>query len=139
MGTNYYLVIPQGAKCIVCGYRPPESREHIGKSSFGRTFALHVYPEYGLSTLDDWKARWKIAAGRGGRITDEYGSVLEPDTMLREITERARECPPEAPPFDYEGNGAEPGPNGLVRRQFDGTRCIGHGDGTYDYIVGDFS
>lgn len=27
----------------------------------------------------------------------------------------------------------------LIRAKVDGAHCVGHGEGTYDYIVGDFS
>ena len=36
-------------------------------------------------------------------------------------------------------NNAEHGPNGLVRSKIDGHHCIGHGAGTWDLEVGDFS
>ena len=36
-------------------------------------------------------------------------------------------------------NYAEPGPNGLVRAKINGVHCIGHGEGTWDYITGEFS
>lgn len=35
-------------------------------------------------------------------------------------------------------NNAVPGPNNLLRHKID-QHCIGHGDGTYDYLVGEFS
>ena len=54
MGTNYYLY--QKPDCECCG-RPFEPL-HIGKSSAGWCFALHIMPEDGISTLLDWCALW---------------------------------------------------------------------------------
>ena len=36
-------------------------------------------------------------------------------------------------------NNSEIGPNGLLRHKVTGNHCVGHGDGTYDYIKGVFS
>lgn len=38
-----------------------------------------------------------------------------------------------------EMNNAELGPNNLLRHKIDGQFCIGHGEGTWDYCIGDFS
>ena len=38
----------------------------------------------------------------------------------------------------YRSNCAEPGLNSLVRAKLN-QYCIGHGNGTYDYFLGDFS
>ena len=111
MGTNYYL---EGKKpCPHCGRGYADL--HIGKSSGGWTFALHVYPENGINTLEDWKPLL-----RGGKIKDEYGRDVTFTDMLATITKRSH-------------------PQGLKRDTIDGDRCVGHGDGTYDYCTGDFS
>lgn len=34
---------------------------------------------------------------------------------------------------------AEIGPNNLLRSRVDGVNCIGHGEGTWDLIAGEFS
>lgn len=132
MGTNYY------AKPL---FGPIK---HIGKSSFGWCFALHVYPEEGLSTLDDWK---KFLTKRRmlvrPRIVDEYGREISFDKMMRIITERTYKS--DIVPFGYNdwehfyrSNHAISGPNGLARSIIGSVHCVGHGDGTWDYIVGDF-
>jgi len=36
-------------------------------------------------------------------------------------------------------NHSEPGPNNLVRHKIDDVHCIGHGEGTWDLITGEFS
>ncbi len=85
---------------------------HLGKSSFGWAFGLRVYPEHGINTWEDWQP-WLV-----NRIEDEYG---EPETLadfVRTVTVRP----------------------GATRRHFvDGDHCIGHGEGSWDYIVGEFS
>ncbi len=54
MGTNYYL--HEKPDCECCG-RPFEAL-HIGKSSSGWCFSLHVMPEDMINTLDDWRSKW---------------------------------------------------------------------------------
>lgn len=87
MGTNYYWR-PKPA-CKSCG------REylgiHIGKSSAGWNFSLHIFNaiEYDNITKDirnlaDWKKLLKI-----GVIADEYGRLISYEDMIKEITEKA--------------------------------------------------
>lgn len=112
MGTNYYLHRKQDCEC--CG-RPFEPL-HIGKSSGGWRFALHVMPEDGINTLDDWRVLWSAP---GAFIRDEYGEKVSIADMERLITER-----------EWRG--------GPVKRH-DDQYCVGHGEGTWDYITGEFS
>lgn len=128
MGTNYNLI----KTCSHCKHQ--ESR-HIGKSSSGWVFALHVYPDEGIQDLADWALLW---SGPNVEIRDEYNQVVSPEEMLQGIIERGSDEPPR-PGFDYSSNYAEPGPNNLVRSKVDGSRCVGHGSGTWDLFVGDFS
>jgi hypothetical protein len=114
MGTNYYWEPKPPCEC--CG-RPFE-RVHIGKSSCGWAFALHVADpkcewDDTPKSLEDWQNKWVV-----GRILDEYGTQHAPEDMLSEILDRSHPC-------------------GLMHHA-DG-HCIGHGDGTYDLIVGEFS
>ena len=136
MGTNYYL----GEKdpCRECG-RPYEQL-HIGKSSFGWHFSLHVIPEMEINNLEDWKKVWK-----GKKIFDEYGLKISWVKMLSIITERKGTNNSMEKPYGYESweefhkvNHSEFGINGLIRSKI-GSFCIGHGEGTYDYKVGYFS
>ena len=69
-------------------------------------------------------------------IANEYGEEINPKTMVSIITKRNWKGTNDE--FDYRANQAEPGPNGLVRSRVGG-RCIGHGEGTWDYIEGEFS
>jgi hypothetical protein len=127
MGTNYYLRYKQ---CEHCG---KYEERHIGKSSGGWCFALHVYPDKGINDLLEWELLWLI-----GEIYNEYGEKVGPVEMKSIITERKwRGSRLDQSWFNI--NQAEPGPNGLARSQIDGSHCIGHGAGTWDLEVGEFS
>jgi hypothetical protein len=138
MGTNYYL---HRNLCRHCG-RSNEPM-HIGKSSAGWCFALHVIPELGINDLPDWQREWET-----GFIKDEYGDALDATAMLRVITERRWR---DESHWDTEWwigyrsevdfhvkNYSERGPNGLLRHQL-GRWCVGHGAGTWDLMPGEFS
>jgi hypothetical protein len=141
MGTNYYWE-PQDP-CSHCGRAYEQT--HIGKSSGGWCFSLHVAkPDCGWDehpkSLDEWREKWKT-----GRIVNEYGEVVSVDEMLATITARSWMAR-EDKPYGYENwgqfyaqNDAVPGPNNLFRHRVDGRHCIGHGEGTWDLIVGEFS
>lgn len=129
MGTNYYHHEKAPCECCGRGYE----RTHIGKSSGGWCFSLHVIPEDGIFDLNDWKKR----LGKG-HIEDEYGCVLTVDDLMSVICERSWTEREHNAHF-LASNNAEPGPNGLLRHQIDGRHCIGHGEGTWDLLVGEFS
>ena len=151
MSTNYYFE----RACGDCGHI---TRYHIGKSSGGWCFGLHVGTEvqplevelevrqkYKPVTVDirdwhDWQRAIAKGAEFGWRIVDEYGRVLTVEEMAVIVTDRSWPRSPDAHSlFDFERNKAELGPNGLVRSKVDGWHCVGHGDGTWDLIVGEFS
>jgi hypothetical protein len=103
-------------------------RLHIGKSSTGWCFSLHVTDS--IRSLEDWKAKFSE-----GVILDEYGREHSPEEMLRIITDRR----------SYTTFPAIPamatyfvGPNNLLRHKV-GPHCSGYGDGTWDLIEGEFS
>ena len=138
MGTNYYWSAATQPPCVSCGRAYEEEQRHIGKSSAGWAFGLHVYPEDGINDLPDWQ---RIYAE--GVIRDEYGDVHSPTAMTAIITERVWKL--HGVPLGYESwkqfhslNTSAPGPNGLVRHAI-GRHCVSHGSGTWDCIVGDFS
>jgi hypothetical protein len=134
MGTNYYLETPETEPCAHCGRADKTERLHIGKSSGGWCFSLHVIPEEGINDLPDWESRWQ-----NGTIKDEYGDTLSPLGMLDVITARGwKERPDPLPQIWYDQNHAEPGPNGLSRHRI-GKHCVSHGAGTWDCITGEFS
>lgn len=143
MGTNYYLTTQA---CPTCGVSK-HNNLHIGKSSMGWTFALHVYPDpfHNINTIMDWV---RLFACPTSIITDEYDRLIPGEEMLDIILNRHGEEVTNAGArlygyhdinHYYERNGAELGPNGLMRRRIDKSHCIGHGSGTYDYCTGDFS
>jgi len=157
MGTNYYLIKPETSPCEHCGRFDIEDRWHIGKSSGGWCFGLHVLEDYASPTgntvdsLEKWK---ELFFDKRYIILDEYKAQIDPLEMLKTITDRK----------DYGGlrwtdawwydsyttaykseedfhakNYSERGPNGLLRHKIDGFRFVGHGDGTWDLIKGEFS
>lgn len=144
MGTNYYLEVNVCDHC-----KRPEEKLHIGKSSFGWCFSLHVkkhVAEYGNipTNLDGWVKLWHEP---NSRIVDEDGDVVSPEDMLKIITDR--ESYATNGEFKWRGydsevtfhrmNRSERGPFGLLRHNVDYEHCIRHGEGTFDYIVGVFS
>ena len=149
MGTNYELQErdPVPKPCPCCG-EPGKvltgEALHIGKSSSGWCFTLHVMPELGIADLADWDRKFRDPRYK---IVNEYGEVITPMQMMDIITNRvgARRQDVEwwSPWYDsYEDflakNSAVPGPNGLLRHRL-GRGCIGHGAGTWDLITGEFS
>lgn len=117
MGTNYYLYRKPDCEC--CGRNDPPL--HIGKSSGGWVFSLHVIPEEGINTLSDWAREFSSASAV---IKDECDSLISAEEMLDIIKNRS--------PF---GIDRKP----LRRHEIDGRWCIGHGEGTWDYMPGEFS
>jgi hypothetical protein len=125
MSTNYYWQWND----------PHRMNLHIGKSSAGWAFALHVMPDVGLTDLDKWT---ELFTKGKGRILSDSGRVLTAAEMMGIITDRSWPAQQRSAEF-YAINQAEPGPNGLNRAVVDGEHCIGHGPGTWDLIAGDFS
>lgn len=68
MGTNYYW---HHDICGSCGRS--DDPIHIGKSSAGWCFALHVDEDIGIKSLDDWMSRWGEMNHTNSEIRDEYG------------------------------------------------------------------
>lgn len=157
MGTNYYFrpdsplnasirILEEynenniHAKALELLREAREAEEiHIGKSSGGWCFSLHVTDT--IRSLEDWKSTW----AEGGVIRDEYNVEYTPEEMLQVITGRSRPEPVKALDPYYksvedllEKNHAELGPNNLLRHKI-GPHCCGHGDGTWDLIEGEFS
>ena len=64
MSTNYFL-------------RTDHKDWHIGKSSVGWYFILHIYPDENICELSDWSALFDE-----GSIMDEYGNFISKDEML---------------------------------------------------------
>jgi len=135
MGTNYYLVENDSeAVCSMCGKPNKEPwRYHIGKSSGGWCFALHVDAAFGINSLDDLMPYFEDSRYR---IEDEYGDVHSAAEMLLIITKRYWRDRQLSEEF-LRRNHAIIGPNGLLRSI--SKYCAGHGEGTWDYHTGEFS
>lgn len=128
MGTNYYL---ETKICECCGRR---ETKHIGKSSAGWCFALHVDEE--VKDLTDWL---QLFSKRGNIIKDDCDDVIELQDMLSVIVDRVWHDQSSRDEAFLQENNAKLGPNNLLRRKIDGIHCIGHGEGTWDLVLGDFS
>ena len=111
MGTNYYAEVKRKEPCECCGMSGGTERLHIGKSSGGWCFALHVIPEKGIKNLEDWLG---ILSSPEVTIHNEYGAKVNLQELVTTIAER----------------GENP------RRS---TYCVGHGPGSWDYMEGEFS
>jgi hypothetical protein len=86
-----------------------------------------------------------IADHSGSYIEDEYGERLSPIEMIKNIVCRKTSAQWYQIPFGYSGwkdfhamNHSEQGPEGLLRHKVDG-RCVRHGSGTWDCMVGELS
>lgn len=142
MGTNYYSVrrgVDYKSVLSFWDLRGTEDCIHIGKSSAGWCFSLHVVPELGINALEDW-IRMFIEPDR--IIVDEYHEIVPFDRMMGTITQRGSLRTLVEDDEFLRKNHAVPGPNGLYRHRLDHTRqfgCVGHGEGTWDMIFGEFS
>lgn len=112
MGTNYYLHKQQPCPCCKRDYEAL----HIGKSSYGRAFMLHVVPQEGINDLGDWVSLWSEP---NACIKDEYGRIVTMGEMLEIVTQPKMVS------------------KSLFRCWGD-PDCIGNGE-NYDLILGDFS
>lgn len=114
MGTNYYLTLAELAEVPHAElWEQPPPRLHIGKSSYGWTFGLHVYPKSKTrpKDLQEWRA---LFSNSDFHIVDEYDRQISTREMLNVILDR-----------DYSH-----------RQIVDGHVCIGWGDGSYDLCIG---
>lgn len=84
MGTNYYM--KKSGACPCC--KREHKTLHIGKSSAGWCFALHIMPERGINDLEDWQKLWNEP---GTIIETEYGDQITPEEMTQVITQRSRD------------------------------------------------
>lgn len=136
MGCNYYLKYTLPCHC--CGRAFDDL--HIGKSSAGWYFALHVIPELGVDTLDDWRNLWSAP---GAIILDEFYRLVSISDLELIITVRQGKLSRCAVGYASEEelhrvNHSEWGDNYLLRSRL-GRGCIGHGEGPWSYFTGDFS
>lgn len=135
----------------------PMHGKHIGESSGGWCFRLHVSTPNTLGSeswsqdpfsyildLWDWLPWLKDSAFY---IANEYGDEISVDEMTKIIQERqfvpgpamCEEMTREGIARFYATRGGVRGPGYLCRHKIDGHYCIGHGAGTWDLIIGEFS
>lgn len=127
MGMNYYL------QKYHFGDTPnPHPKLHIGKSSPGWCFQLHVIPEEGLNDWEDWHDY--IRRSYDHQIVNEEGRDISTAELWYIVTQRRAK----QRPTNVSWHLAELGPNNLLRSREEGP-CIGHGSGTWDLISGEFS
>jgi len=107
---------------------------HIGLSAAGWCFALHVTSS--IRSLSDWKILFEK---KNQWIADESGKVLDASRMLSIITERSMPSAPLVTAAFHEKNHSEDGPNNLHRFKVGEANCIGHGEGTWDLVEGEFA
>ena len=86
MGTNYYL---RKKNYKDNRFDRSDIGLHIGKSSDGWSFSLHVVPGV-AENLEDWKVLWSC---RPFVIVDEYGTQVSKEEMLSIVTERGKLSP----------------------------------------------
>lgn len=130
MGTNYNWYPKE--KCTHCMGK--HDSIHIGKSSYGWRFSLHVEPdekiecdnkEYYITGLEDWKFLFNIP---GSTIVDKNGKTITPEEMITIITDRQKYYKLVHPDTE------------LLCHELDGKFCIGIADdGDYDLVAGVFS
>lgn len=126
MGTNYYFHPDNEVEPVL----------HIGKSSGGWHFALALHPNEDIMNLEEWIEH---IINTKGTIRDEYGTCISIENLLNIVMNRKQDYKVDYSPAWLERNHAMLGKNGLVRSIIDGSHCIAHGKGTYDYFIGDFS
>lgn len=140
MGTNYYFV----------NKKDRTKQLHIGKSSYGWCFSLHVWTDQEdpmkmyPRNWDDWLDM--LHNRQDYQIENEEEQVVEFGDFVDNVENREHDMSWERFEEGYssekefhEINNSERGPNNLLRHKIDGVHCIGHGEGTYDYITGEFS
>ena len=148
MGTNYYLHIKKPDQKVVT----PMSFNtyHIGKSSYGWAFSLHVDEYEGVNSLQDLKNKI-LEAGENATIQDEYGNIFTLDELLSVILDRSwgNYCASEEEfktskhmfPDDFLTSTRHKIYKSMRRHTIDGRFCVGWSseEETYDLIKGSFS
>lgn len=147
MGTNYYWHAGNG--CDRCG--SGEDVIHVGKSSCGWCFALHVkrppggdYDRDPDNLPEDLEGWTELFQKPGSFIRNEYGETVTVEFMLRQIMQRDGTGGIKEDAEWYARNYAKPGPKGLARHTGDGSYGMvigrpGPDNETWDYSYGEFS
>lgn len=106
----------------------------IGRHFDGWYFSLYIYPEDQINNLDDWR---KLIHNKDYYITDEFLNKVSSEKMIGVITERLIKRLPSFINKDFlDDQMAEIGLNNLLRDKvgFE-SQLIGHGEGTYSYVI----
>ena len=124
MGMNYYWYEKPACPCCNRDF----DGIHIGKSSGGWYFSLHV--DSGWEDIPNSLEEWKMLFSTPGSvIKDEYGKIITVDEMLNIITNRKGEV------AVVNSRDAVLGA-GLLRHKIDGWFCVG-GNRNFDSIMQD--
>ena len=135
MGTNYYARKYDHDTCTV-------SSLHIGKSSGGWNFSLHVISQRDsdfdnagrpLLCLEDW-----LPVFDTHRIFDEYDREITKEEMLDIIANRHGVFGEILTLEEARRAGGEVGINNLIAHKVDNSFCYGTEGGTWDLIAGEF-
>lgn len=149
MSINYYLV-KSVQRSQPAATQNQLMRLHIGLDSAGWNFALHAYPDKGISTWADWLDVFEQNSDL--QIIDEYGLPVPVSEFIDIVTKRQ----PLSSPFSKEflkRNQCTVSEYGLASAYLDleaisslatcpaqrvTTGCISHGEGTWEMLIGDF-
>lgn len=137
---NYYSVLKSElpAPGSTINFYYSKNTYHIGKSSYGWVFSLHVIPDIGITDMASW-IYYLTHPERS--IVNESGVEISFDEMITIIKERRAARPPSNLCIQYSPN-AIMGPNNLLRSKIDGNHVIRWGDGghgTWDCVIGEFT
>ncbi len=125
MGTNYYVTDKENY-CEHC--ERGSEQIHLGKSPAGWCFSLHIYPDKNINNLKDL-----IDFIKNKEIRNEYDEPIHLIDFIKEVTIRSGSN--NIAPMDNMDIELK---DGLYRHRIS-KFCIGHGEGTWDYLVGEFS
>lgn len=155
MGTNYYAVFDEKDVLPAPACDDGPNIVHLGKSSIGWRFSLHVYPEQGIMNLLDVMSDILFTARR---IQDEYKVNYTIAEFLEIVTERERkvtypiDIPAPLQSYIYRIHnredlveyyrdhlGYELDDKNLIIHPIDRDHCIGNAKNrTFDFIIGQF-
>jgi hypothetical protein len=82
MGTNYYLFIAN--KCPYCDHILNETKQHVGKSSYGWKFIFNPF----CKSFKKWK---ELIAENVAHLFDEYHNRVNPKDFY-EMVESKQKC-----------------------------------------------
>ena len=135
MGMNFYTIQQTNLSSFLSGDSSANDTYHIGKSSYGWVFSLHVDHDRGIYDLDDMLP---MLTDSKRIIVDEDGKEISLVKLMLTIMGRSMDKLPTELPSYYSRN-AILGEKNLLRSELGHNHCVKHGAGTWDCIIGDFS